>query len=84
MDARDDDGDMRGCAGGMLERVDADGAGRGDGKSPVEGRAGSVDAPPPGGLAMGCSGLTGRPGSVPGGTVPGGGRGGGTTTTPGG
>ena len=54
MDARDDDGDVRGWAGGMRELLETEGAGRG-----VDG-AGSVVAPP-GGRAMGCSGRTGRP-----------------------
>jgi len=74
MDARDED-DTRGCDDGIRDRLglDADGAGRATGRSPVDGPAGSVVAPP-GGLAMGCSGLTGRPPSP----------GGGTTTTPGG
>jgi len=79
MDARDDDGDVRGFAEGMLERFDADGAARldvdGAGRVEGSGRAAGNVVAPPGGLAIGCSGITGRPGTVPGG---------GTTTTPGG
>jgi hypothetical protein len=82
MEARDEDGDVRGFAEGMLERLDADdaarfevdGAGRAVGRSPVDGLVGNVLTPFPG-LAIGCSGLTGPPTPVPGG---------GTTTTPGG
>ncbi len=72
MEARDPPDDIRGCAGGIRERLEAeadgmgpgDGAGRATGRFPADGPAGRVVAPPPppGGLAMGCSGRTGWPG----------------------
>jgi hypothetical protein len=49
MDALDEGEDVRGCAEGMRDLVEADGAGR------VLGCAGS-------GFAIGCSGPTGLPG----------------------
>ncbi len=76
MEARDDGDEVRGWDDGMRERLEVDGVGRELGSSPVDGRAGKVEAPFPGGLAIGCSGLTGRPSPVPGGGT--------TTTLPGG
>jgi hypothetical protein len=61
---------MRGWAEGMRELVEGVAFGEGAGDGSVDGRS------PPGGFAMGCSGLTGRPG-WPG---PPGDTGGGTTT----
>jgi hypothetical protein len=69
---------MRGCDEGIrdLLEVEADGDGRVDAEgSELDGPAGKVVAPLPGGFAIGNSGLTG---------LPFGGKGGGTTTTPGG
>lgn len=62
--------DIRGWAEGMREEVD--GWGRGDSEGDWDGVEGNGVAETPGGLAIGCSGRTGWPGSM--------GRSGGTTT----